>query len=164
MRKVFVLALTLVVAAIGMRVGLLAAPPPQTTGGVEGVARDSLQQNLSGVRVQVRNANGQLVATGTTNSTGAFSFSGLPPGSYTVEIIDAAGNIVGTSASVGVTAGATATVTVTAAAAGAIAAAGGGGLSLFGLGTIGTVAVVGAATAVTIIAVQATRDDASPSR
>jgi hypothetical protein len=170
MRKVFVLALTLVVAAIGMRVGLLAAGPgrqqsqPSTTGGIQGVARNSQQENLPGVRIQVRAANGQLVVTGTTNSNGAFAFTGFDPGMYTIEVLDAAGNIVGTSALVAVAAGATATVTVTAAAAGAIAAAGPGGLSLFGLGTIGTVAVVGAATAGTIIAVKAKKRDHSPSR
>jgi uncharacterized surface anchored protein len=170
MRKVFVLALTLVVAAIGMRVGLLAAGPGRqqfqasTTGGLQGVARNSQQEKLSGVRIQVRGANGQLVVTGTTNDDGAFAFTGLNPGMYTIEVLDAAGNIVGTSASVAVAAGATATVTVTAAAAGAIAAAGPGGVSLFGLGTIATVAVIGAATAATIVAVQATKNDASPSR
>ena len=112
----------------------------------------------------MRAANGELVATGTTNTSGSFSFAGLSPGTYTIEILDAAGNIVGTSAAVVVTAGNAATVTVTAAAAGAIAAAEGGGVGLFGLGTIGTVAVLGAAAAVTIIAIQATKDDASPSR
>ncbi len=165
MRKVFVLALTVAIAAAGVPVSLVAAPARQlTTGGVEGLAKDAQQQNLPNVKVQVRNANGQLVATGTTNSSGSFAFTGMPPGSYTIELLDAAGNIVGTSAAFAVTAGATATVTVTAAAAGAIAAAGGGGVGLFGLGTIGTIAVIGAAAAVTIIAIQATKDDASGSR
>ncbi len=92
-----------------MPAGLFAAPPArqQTTGGLEGIAKDAQQQNLPGVRVQVRNANGQLVATGTTNSTGSFAFTGMPPGTYTIELLDAAGNIVGTSAVVTVTAGAT---------------------------------------------------------
>ncbi len=165
MRKVFVLALTFVVAAIGAPGRLFAAPAgQQTSGGIQGVAKNAQLQNLSGVRVQVRGSNGQLVATGTTNASGSFSFAGLDPGLYTIEILDAAGNIVGTSAAVSVTGGSVATVTVTSAAAGAIAAAEGGGVGLFGLGTIGTVAVLGAAAAVTIIAIQATKDDASPSR
>jgi carboxypeptidase family protein len=168
MRKVFAIALTFIVAAIGTGVGLLAAgsgrQQQSTTGGIQGVARDAQQQNLPGVRIQVRASNGQLVATGTTNSGGAFSFAGLNSGTYTIEVLDAAGNIVGTSALVAVTAGATATITVTAAAAGAIAAAGAGGVTLFGLGTIGTVAVVGAAAAATIVAVRATKNDSSPSR
>lgn len=166
MRKTFVIALTFVIAAIGMPAGLFGAPParPQITGGAQGVAKDERQQNLPGARVQVRASNGQLAASGTTNSTGAFSFTGLTPGSYTIELLDAAGNIVGTSAVFTVTSGGVATVTVTAAAAGAMAAAGSSGVGLFGLGTVGTVAVIGAAAAATIIAIQATKDDASPSR
>src|SRR5688500_12101090 len=132
MRKVFVIGLTFVVVAIGMRAGLLAAAPArQQPGAIQVTARNAQQQNLPGVRVQVRDSNGRLVASGTTTSAGAFSFPGLNPGTYTIELLDAAGNIVGASATVAVAAGATAAVTVTAAAAGAIAAAGGGGLSLF---------------------------------
>jgi hypothetical protein len=159
MRKAvaFVLALT-----VGLATAPLAfAQPP--TGGLQGFARNANKQTLPQVNVQVRGADGQLAATGSTNAQGAFSFSGLTPGTYTVEILDAAGRIVGTS-SVTVTAGAVATVTVTAAAAGAIAAAGTGGVGLFGLGTIGTVAVIGGAAALTVAAIVATRDDASPSR
>jgi hypothetical protein len=161
MRKVFVVALTFVVAAFGLPAGLLAAPARQQPGGIQVTARNAQQQNLPGVRVQVRDSNGRLVASGTTDSAGSFSFTGLNPSTYTIELLDAAGSIVGASAAVAVAAGATAAVTVTAAAAGAIAAAGGGGLSLFGLGTIATVAVVGAATAGTIVAVQATKKDKS---
>jgi len=169
MRKAFAAILTLVVGSFGLPAGVLAATkapakPQQATGGVQGVAKDAAQQNLSGVRVQVRMPNGQLAANGTTNAQGGFSFTGLNPGNYTIEILDAAGNIVGTSASVTVAAGATATVTITAAAAGAIAAGAGGGLGLFGLGTLGTVAVVGGAAALTTAAIVATKDDASPSR
>jgi hypothetical protein len=162
MRKSFAAVLTLVTATMGMPVGI--AAQGQTTGAVQGSAKGAAQQNLPGVRVQVRMPNGQLAATGTTNAQGSFSFAGLNPGTYTIEILDAAGNIVGTSASVAVTAGATATVTVTSAVAGAIAAAAGGGLSLLGLGTVGTVAVLGGAAALTTVAVVATKKDASPSR
>lgn len=171
MRKSFSVCLISAMAILGMPAGSFAATPKapaarqgQATGGLQGVAKDAAQQNLSGVKVQVRGPNGQLVATGTTNASGSFSFAGLNPGSYTLEIVDAAGNIVGTSAAVTVTAGATATITVTAAAAGAIAAAGGGGVGLFGLGTIGTVAVVGGVAAATIATVVAVKDDASPSK
>ena len=163
MRKAFAGVLTLVAASLGMPAGMAAAQG-QTTGGVQGVARDAAQQNLSGVRVQVRAPNGQLVSTGATNAQGGFSFTGLNPATYTLEVLDAAGNIVGTSGSVAVTAGATATVTISAAAAGAIAAGAAGGLGLFGLGTIGTVAVVGGAAALTTVAIVATKKEASASR
>ena len=167
MRKLFAVGLTLAIAAVGMPIGLFAAASArqeQATGRIQCVAKDAAQQNLPGVRVQLRAPNGQLAATDTTDSTGSCSFAGLNPGNYTIEIVDAAGNIVGTSASVAVTAGATTSVTVSAAAAGAIAAASGGGLSLFGLGHLATVVVIGAAGAAAVAAVVATRNDASPSR
>lgn len=157
MRKTVAVVLMSLVAG-GAPGSVLAARQSQT-GGVQGIAKGANQQNLSGVRVQVRGANGQLAATGTTDAAGSFGMTGLTPGTYTVEILDAAGNIVGTSSGLTVTAGATATVTVTAAAAGAIAAASGGGLSLLGLGTIGTVAVIGGAAAATVGAVVATRNN-----
>ena len=162
--------LVCMVSALGLPVGTFAASggaaprQGQPTGGLQGIAKDAAQQNLGGVKVQVRGPNGQLAASGATNANGAFAFSGLNPGSFTIEILDGAGNIVGTSAMVTVTAGATATVTVTAAAAGAIAAATGGGVSLFGFGTVGTVAVVGGAAAATLATVVATKNDASPSK
>lgn len=164
MRKKCAALLAVCVAALGMPTGVLAAGAQGATGGVQGVAKNAAQQNLSGVKVQVRGPNGQLAASGTTDASGSFSFAGLNPGLYTVEVLDAAGNIVGTSAAIGVTAGTMATVTVSAAAAGALAAAAGGGMGLFGLGTIATVAVVGAAGAATIAAIVVTRNDASPSQ
>jgi hypothetical protein len=75
-----------------------------------------------------------------------------------VEIVDAAGKVVGLSPSISVAAGATVTVTVGASAAGALAAATGGGLSLLGLGPLASVAVAGAASAAAVTAVVATRD------
>jgi hypothetical protein len=168
MRKVCAAFLAFLFVVLGLPLGVpvLNAQPQLNPkmGNIRGTARDAAQRQLPQVNVQVRGANGQLVQTGTTNSVGQFSFAGLEPGNYTLEILDGAGNIVGTSASVTVTAGATATVTVTAAAAGAIAAAGAGGVSLFGLGTVGTVAVIGGAAAATIATIAATREDASPSR
>jgi hypothetical protein len=166
MRKPFSIGLVCGIAVLGMPMGTFAAAAKapaarqaqQTTGGLQGDAKDATQRPMPQVRVQVRGPNGNLIVSGSTNAAGQFAFIGLPPGSYTIEIVDALGNIVGTSAAVSVTAGATATVTITAAAAGAIAAAAGGGVSLLGLGTIGTVAVVGGAAALTTAAVVATKD------
>lgn len=164
MRKLCASLLVVVFVALGLPLGVPTLEAQPSLGGLRGTARNARQQSLPQVKVQVRGPDGSLVSTGTTNGAGQFSFAGLNPGNYVIEIVDAAGNIVGTSASVAVTAGATATVTVTAAAAGAIAAAGAGGVSLFGLGTIGTVAVVGGVAAATIATVVATQGDASPSR
>ncbi|MEP6917376.1 MAG: carboxypeptidase-like regulatory domain-containing protein [Acidobacteriota bacterium] len=171
MRKTLALALTVAVVLIGAPVGAFATTsktPPAgqsvPTGALTGTAMDASQRALPGAHVQVRDRRGALVATGTTNGSGGFSFAGLAPGSYTIEIVSAAGDIVGTSAAVTLLAGATAVVPVTAAAAGAIAAASGGGLSLFGLGTIGTVALVGGAATAAIVGYQVTKGDVSPSR
>jgi hypothetical protein len=167
MRKAFAITLTLAVASVGIPVGVFAAGAGaggQATGAVTGIAKDAAQKDLAKVKVQVRGPNGQLAATGTTNTSGGFSFAGLAPGNYTIEILDAAGNIVGTSAAVTVTAGALVSVTVTAAAAGAIAAGAGGGLALMGLGPLGSVAVLAAAGAGTIASIVATKDDPSPSK
>ena len=166
MRKVLAGMLALVAATFGMSPGLAAAASARraATGAVHGVAKDAAQQNLPGVRVQVRAPNGQLASTAVTSAQGRFSFTGLTPGNYIIEILDADGNVIGTSASVTVTADETTTVTITAAAAGAIAAGSGGGLSRLGLGILGTVAVISGAATLTTVAIVATKKDASPSR
>lgn len=175
MRKVFAVAMMFVAGSFTMPVGVFAAPRQCGApggipcGGVQGTATDAAKQNLPQVRVQVRPVNpapGQgLAATGTTNSAGSFSFAGLNPGNYVVEILDAAGKIVGTN-TVTVVAGSVATVSISAAAVGAIAAAGAAGVGggLLGLGTIGTVAVVGGAVAAAVVGIKAVADNASPSR
>jgi hypothetical protein len=59
MRQVIGLALSFIVAATVTGAGLLAAPPArqqQPAGALQGVARNAQQQNLAGVRVQVRAA------------------------------------------------------------------------------------------------------------
>lgn len=133
---------------------------------VEGVAQDAAQQPLPRVNVRLVTADGKtIVAQAVTNDAGQFAFVGIEPGNYIVQILDATGRIVGTSAAITAAAGAaTVTVGVTAAAAGAIAAAAGSGIGLFGLGTLGTVAVLGGAAVVTGLAIKATQDEASPSR
>ncbi len=78
---------------------------PQGTGKIEGIAKDANQKPLAGVIVQCRNtATGQIVGTQQTSSTGAFSFTGLLPGTYVVEIVDRDGKIIGVSASLQLTA------------------------------------------------------------
>jgi hypothetical protein len=173
MRKTFaaVLMLAVAVAAIPGRLyaavkGTARQQSGQQTGTLTGKAENSSKATLPNYSVQVRNAaNGQLAGTTMSSQTGTFSFSGLVPGNYVVEIVDAAGKVVGLSPSIAVGAGATVSVTVTASAVGAIAAAAGGGFGLLGLGTAASVAVVGAAGAATaVVAVQATNNNASPSR
>lgn len=137
----------------------------QNLGSVAGVAQDANNAIMSGVKVQLRNADtGELVNTTTSAANGGFSFSGLPAGNYVVEIVDAAGRIIGASASLGVTAGATITgITVAASAAGAAAAVAAGGFAAFFTSTAGILtglAVLGGIAAGVVIAGNA----ASPSR
>ena len=166
MRKAVAIVLISAVAVLGAPIGVRAAAADQNpphTGSVQGVAKNAQQQPMPSARVQLRTSNGPLAATGTTNAAGEFSFAGLNPGTYVIEVLNEAGAIVGT-ATVGITAGAVATVSLSASALGAIGLAASGGAGLFGLGTIGTVAVLGAAGAATIGTIVATKTDASPSR
>ena len=130
-----------------------------------GVARGADKAPLPNYTVRVRRVDdGALAGSTTTNQAGEFTFTGLGPGNYVVEIVNAAGKVVGMSPSLAVPAGATLTIGVSASAAGALTAATGSGFSLFGLGQLASVAVIGAAGATAVAAVVATRQDASPSR
>jgi hypothetical protein len=168
MRKTFAVVLMLAVAVVAIPARLFAAVkgPKQQSGTLNGVAQGANKATLPNYTVQVRNAStGTLAGSTLSTQTGTFTFAGLQPGNYIVEIIDAAGKVVGLSPSVSVAAGAAVNVTVTASAAGAITAATGGGFGLFGLGTAASVAVIGAAGAATaLVAVQATNGSASPSK
>ena len=74
--------------------------------------QDAGEADLSGVTVELRNNNGAVVATTTTNASGAYSFLNLAAGTYTVTETDPAGYISTTLNNVTVTlsAGTTATV------------------------------------------------------
>ena len=164
MRRVLAFGLVMAVAFVGMPVGAYAAAKApaarqgQGTGSVNGVAHGADRTPLRNYTVRLRStADGHIAGTTTSSGAGDFSFAGLQPGNYIVEVVDAAGKVVGLSPSIAVGAGAMVSVTVTASAAGAIAAAAGGGFGLLGLGTAASVAVIGAAGAATaIVAVQST--------
>ena len=96
-----------------------AAGQAAAVGSLSGTASSSTGQVVTNTVVQLRNlATGQLAGSTTSNVAGQFSFIGLNPGNYAVEVVNAAGQIVGTSASVAVSAGAAVTgVSVTASAA-----------------------------------------------
>jgi hypothetical protein len=137
----------------------------QAPGGVSGIAKDSSGNNLPDVKVRVRDSKtGTLVAEVQTDATGAFSAPGIAPGTYVVEVVNAAGEVVGLSPAIAVLAGTTVSVTVTATALGAVTTAATGGIGFFGLGTAATVGVLGAATAATIVGVRAVKNTASPVR
>ena len=130
---------------------LSAAPLLEAAGGAQAVASvagtaTSAGQPLANSTVQLRNlTTGQLAGTTTSSATGGFTFTGLPAGRYAVEVVNATGQIVGTSAALDVAAGAALSgVGVATAAAGAAAAsAAATGLSTGTIATI-TAVVVGA--------------------
>jgi hypothetical protein len=122
-----VLAALIAVAISLTSVDAIAARPGQaaSSSSVSGTASDASGRALSNAGVQLRNVStGQLAGSATTNAAGQFSFAGLTPGSYVVEVTNASGQIVGTSGSLAVSAGVAVTsVGVTAAAGPAAAAA-----------------------------------------
>ena len=146
-------------SSIMLQVSPLAAQVPAGTGAITGTAQSAAGQTLPNYTVQVRNLQtGQLAGSTTSNAAGSFSFAGLNPGNYIVEVVNELGAIVGSSAPIGVAAGATIAVTVSATAAAAIAAAGGAGI---GLSTALIVTTIAAAAGVAGVVVAA-RDPASP--
>ena len=100
-RRATVFILTLAMAAAAM-VALNAA----TGGGaLSGSIIDRAQAPLAGLAVPLRNIEtGELVARVQTDDAGRFSFSNLKGGQYIVEVVGAAGNLVGASAPVSVSA------------------------------------------------------------
>lgn len=139
-------------------------------GTINGEAQNAQGQILPNYTVRARNlSNGALAGSTTSNAAGQFSFVGLNPGNYAIEIVDAAGKIVGTSASIGVTAGATVSVTVTASAAaalgGALGAAAGGAAGVGGgLSTALIVVTAAGAAGIVGLVIAVNRSNASSSR
>ena len=186
MRRFVAAALALAITFAAAPLFASAARAPRAGGqpqlaSIAGNATASTGQTLANVTVQLRDlVTGQLVGTTTSSATGGFTFVGVQAGTYAAEVVSAAGQIIGTSASIVATAGATITgVTVSAsaalvgAAAGAGAAAGSGAAGA-GAAAAGAGAAVGATTAIVITsvavaagvvgAVAAATQTASPSR
>jgi hypothetical protein len=123
--SILVLQMAPLMAAPAMRAARAGAQAPVATGTINGTATSSAGQTLPNFTVQVRNLQtGELAGTTTSNAAGNFSFAGLNPADYVIEVVNQAGAIVGTSSAISVAAGATITVAVSATAAAAIAAAG----------------------------------------
>jgi carboxypeptidase family protein len=163
MRRFLSTVLVTVMTMAGAPLGVVAAQ--QNSIALRGRAFTAKLQTLPDARVQIRDLNtAQIVNSTTSNATGEFSFEGLKPGDYIVELADASGNVLGMSAPFTLGAARAATVSVVAVAPGAVTAGTGAGFSLFGLGPVSSVAVLGAAGAAAVTAVVATRQDASPSR
>jgi len=181
MRKIVTVGLAIALAALVLPSAAFAAGSPtgrkQTqpqTGTVKGKARDAQGQELVQNKVRIRNSStGVLAADLTTDATGAF-VGVVPTGNYVVEVVGANGAVIGLSPIITVTPGSTATISVMGSAVAAVASTGGssdpngngkkGGFSLFGLGTVTSIAVLGGATTATVFGIKAATNDASPSR
>src|SRR5437773_4216584 len=93
------------IVALTLTCGLSATPAlaaaagqAQAAASLTGTASSTSGQTLVNAAVQLRNiASGQLAGTTTSNAVGQFSFIGLNPGTYAVEVVNAAGTVVGTS-------------------------------------------------------------------
>jgi hypothetical protein len=67
---------------------------------IEGIVRDSAQLPLANTTVRLRNVTNGLVESRhivTSDSSGAFVFTDVDAGTYVIEIVDSAGNLIGTS-------------------------------------------------------------------
>lgn len=160
---VFQVAPLLAAPAAG-RLGAAGVQAPAGTGVINGTAQSAAGQTLPNYTVRLRNLQtGQLVGTTNSSATGSFSFTGLAPASYVVEIVNQDGAIVGSSAAIPVAAGGTVSVAVSATAA-AIAGGAGAGAAPAGISTALVVTTIAIAAGVAGVVVAANRDDASPSR
>lgn len=103
MKRLTALAIVLVLAGSVPAVALAA---PQGPGQLTGSVRDAGDRPAANVLVRLRNLDTGVVAgTTTTNSGGAYAFTGVAPGNYVVEVLDASGQILATSAALSVSAG-----------------------------------------------------------
>ncbi|MGE5359632.1 MAG: carboxypeptidase-like regulatory domain-containing protein [Bacteroidales bacterium] len=142
-----ILALALVAALVGLGV-----PAPvfagQQHGSLHGVAKDNAGRPTGDSTVRLRSVTtGQVAGTTKSGPGGLFSFTDVPAGNYVVEVVDATGKVIATSASVTVAAGAAVTGVVVSAAgaASAAVAATGGGLGAFFTSTTGVLLIAGGA-------------------
>ena len=159
MRRIVVLVLALTFALDTASTFALAAnaAAAQGTATLAGTARSSSGQPIENCTVQLRDVlTGQLVGTTKCDRAGAFVFTNLNPGSYVVEVVNAQGVVIGTSAVSAVAAGATVAISVTAATAAAVTA---GGIS-----TALIVTTLAAAAGVAAVVVVANREQASSSQ
>jgi carboxypeptidase family protein len=102
-----VLALALVVSMAGTpSVFAAGAAHAPANSSMAGLVKNANGRTIANATVRLRDLEtGQLAATTTSDAAGQFSFPGLAAGSFTVEIVNAAGEIIGSSAPISVVAG-----------------------------------------------------------
>jgi hypothetical protein len=161
MRRALVFLLTLSVSAPTSSVFAAVSGQAHPGGSIAGSARNAAGRTVANTTVRLRDlATGQLAGATTANAAGEFSFVGLEAGQYAVEVVNAAGQIVGTSAAISLSAGAAVTGVAVAASAAAAAATGVVAGSFFA-STAGIITVAAAGAAVAGVTVAANRTTAS---
>ena len=156
MRRLVTIAL---VAAMSLQIAPLFAAGGQDAASIAGTVKTSAGRPMADATVRLRNVlTNQIVRTTMSNGAGEFGFVGLNPGTYVVEVLNASGQIIGTSAQVGVAAGAAIGGVLITAAAGTVAAAAAAG----GLSTAVIIGIVGAAAGITGLVV--VKNTGSPSQ
>ena len=160
MHRVLACSLVLLLSVPLSSVPAAAAGQGAAAGSISGAARNASGQVVGRSTIQLRNVTtGQLTGTTTGNAAGAFTFAGLQPGTYVVEVLDAAGEIIGTSSAISLAAGAVVTgIGVTASA--LVASTGGA----FFASTVGLVTLAAAGAGVAAVTVAKTRTTASASQ
>jgi Carboxypeptidase regulatory-like domain len=162
MRQLIAIALVSTLSLSTLSISAMAAGAQ--TASIVGIAQSAAGQTVVNATVRLRNlGTGPLAGTTTSSGTGAFGFTGLAAGNYSVEVVNADGQIIATSTAIPLAAGATITgVTVTAFAVPAAAAAAGGGA--FGVrGKNKALLISTIAAAAGIVTVVGVVNDASPS-
>jgi hypothetical protein len=167
MKRILALALTFSMVVPGSTL-FAAGARVQPNGSIAGTVTSQTGEPLPNLTVQLRDlSTGQVVRTKTTNDKGDYVFVDLPPGNLAVEAANAAGQVIGTSASISVTAGQAVTGVVLQAnagllvASGAAAAGGAGGMNK---GVAAAVMIAIAAGTAFIGAQTSSSNSASPSR
>lgn len=151
--------------AAPMRAGRGGVHSQTSTGAIQGTAQSAAGQTLSNVTVQLRNLQtGQIAGTTTSSATGGFSFAGLDPANYVIEVVNQAGVVVGSSAAVTVASGTTTTVTVSASANAGVAGLGASAASAGGLSTAIVITTIAATAGIVGAVAVAVNGNASPSR
>ena len=163
MRKFLALAVVAAVSAAAVR--STAQPAVPGTSRLVGTAFNTNLQPLPNATVQIRNLQtGAVVGSTISGDRGEFTFIDLAPGTYIVEIVNAAGTVQGMTAPFSIVTAPLVSVSVVSVGQGLVESGGHAGFSLFGLGHVTSLAVLGAAGAAGVAAVVATRPDASPSK
>jgi carboxypeptidase family protein len=162
-RKFLALAVVAAVSVAG--VPSTAQPAAAETARLVGTALNASLQPLPNATVQIRDLQtGGVVGSTTSGDKGQFTFIDLAPGTYIVEVVNAAGAVQGMTAPFRIGTAPLVSMSVVSVGQGLVESGGHAGFSLFGLGHVASLAVLGAAGAAGVAAVVATRPDASPSK